>query len=69
MSAAITRSELAAMDPAAQMALILEGKHRIVNDPPAPKAPRPEGAMTRAHFDTLSPAEKATAARERNIVD
>jgi hypothetical protein len=65
----ITRLQLAAMTPRQRMDIVLGGQHAVISDPPRPKMKLPPGALTRAQFDALAPADRATAARSQRILD
>jgi hypothetical protein len=56
----VLRSEWVGLPEAEKRRLLREGG-KVVNDPPREPEPIPEGAITRAYFDKLSPAEKRNA--------
>jgi hypothetical protein len=66
----ITRSALAAMEPAAASALMREGKTTVVNNPPRRPTALPEGAIYRSDFNQLSVAAQGVLVRSgRMVVD
>lgn len=54
----MTMSEFHLVPPRERMALMLGGKVKLIDDPPKPPPPRPEGSVLRSHFNTLNAKEK-----------
>jgi hypothetical protein len=65
----MTRSQFDALPPRKRMDLILAGECVVVADPPRARVRMPVNAISRIEFDRLSAAERATAARTKEIVD